>query len=532
MSTPSIPRNTHVGWIRAALAGLLSVCIGLAIGQLVASLRNKATSPVLAVGEAVIDRTPTPLKDWAIQHFGSNDKLVLLSSVTLGVLILAIVAGLLARRMLLLGAALLVVMLVVAGYAVLSRPYGSVGQLLPTVAAGVVGVIALVVLMALAGDATAAGLLQKVRALLPNASKNDGEGVRASRRSFIIGSTTTAVLAAIGAYSAQRINDAKSALGIKLPAARTPAPAIPVGLDTKVPGITPLRTPNGSFYRVDTELSTPTLDADSWELHIDGDVENPYKISYSDLIDMGLEEQNITITCVSNPVGGPYAGGATWRGVSTAKLLAKAKVRNPERPDLQVLSTSFDGFTISTPLGALTDNRGALLAVGMNGEPLPRAHGFPARLVTPGLYGMCGCTKWITRMTVTTFADKKAYWTQRGWGTAVKIKPTARIDVPGSLATVPAGKVTAGGIAWAQGEGVVKVQISLDNGPWTDAMMGPDVNVDYWRQWAYVIPNVKSGQHTLQARVIYGDNQQQSTTSAPVFPDGSSGIEQRVFLVS
>ncbi|WP_265446038.1 molybdopterin-dependent oxidoreductase [Flexivirga meconopsidis] len=497
--------------LRAGVIGLLSVGVGLAAGGVVAALGDPATSPVLAVGSEVIDRTPTPVKDWAIEHFGTHDKLILLSSVTVAVLIVAIASGLLARSRLLVGVAVQVLMLLVAGYAVLARPFAALSDLLPTVCAGVVSLAALVGLFRVtARPAGSAG---------------------ASRRTFVAATGGTAALATLGVVGGRAITSSRSAIDVKLPAADAPAPALPAGLDRTVPGVTPLRTPNSSFYRVDTELSVPNLSASDWELTIDGDVENPYTISYSELLRRPLTERNITITCVSNPVGGKYAGGATWRGVLLKDLLAEARVKEPNRPDLQVLSTSFNGFTISTPLGAMTDDRGAMLAIGMNGAPLPRAHGFPARLITPGLYGMLGCTKWVTKLTVTTYADRKAYWTKRGWTTEGEIKPTARIDVPAALASVKPGRVLIGGTAWAQRRGVVAVQVSIDGGPWTAASLGPDVNVDYWRQWYYAWETNKPGQHSVRARVIYGDNMIQTAARAGVFPSGSSGIEERVFLV-
>lgn len=500
--------------LRAALAGLLSVAAGLAIGQFAAALRDPATSPVLAVGSAVIDRTPTSLKDWAIRQFGTHDKLVLLSSVTVVVLIVAVLSGLAARRRVLLGIVIQLAMLAVAGWAVLNRPFARTADLIPTITAGVVSLAILVLLLWLDRQPS----LRRVP-------------TGASRRDFVVGSGVTAAAAAVGFGAAQRLNDSRSGVDVQIPAAADPAPDLPQGVQSKVPGVTPLRTPNSKFYRVDTELAVPSLDASRWSLRIDGEVEHPYEISYAELLRRPLVERNITITCVSNEVGGSYAGGATWRGVLTRDLLQPAGVKDPSRPDLQVLSTSFDGFTISTPLGALTDDRGALLAVAMNGEPLPRSHGFPARLITPGLYGMLGCTKWVTRLTVTTYAAKKAYWTERGWTTKGEIKPTARIDVPQSFGSVRAGRVVIGGTAWAQRRGVVGVQVSIDGGPWHDATMGPQVNVDYWRQWYYAWHATEKGTHNARARVIYGDHQVQTSRRAGVFPSGSSGIEERSFVV-
>lgn len=511
--------------VRAALAGLISVAVGLAAGQLVAALSDPATSPVLAVGSAVIDRTPTPLKDWAIRQFGTHDKLVLLSSVVAGVLIVALISGVVARRSLAVGAAIQVAMLVIAGYAVLERPFTRSSDLLPTIAAGIVSLLILVVLLWLDHQPT----LRRLVARTPIEHRINTIG--ASRRDFVIAAGVGTTTAVVGFLGAKQLTNSRAGVNVHIPAAAERAPSLPRGLDSSVPGVTPLRTPNTKFYRVDTELSVPNLDASRWSLQIDGDVENPYEISYAELLRRPLVERNITITCVSNEVGGGYAGGATWRGVLTRDLLKEARVKEPDRPDLQVLSTSFNGFTISTPLGALTDERDAMLAVAMNGKPLPRAHGFPARLVTPGLYGMLGCTKWVTKLTVTTYADKKAYWTERGWTTDGEIKPTARIDVPKSFASVKAGRVLIGGTAWAQRRGVVRVQVSIDGGSWQEATMGPEINVDYWRQWYFAWNTVRKGTHNVRARVVYGDDQLQTAKRAGVFPNGSSGIEEKSFVI-
>ncbi|WP_446664757.1 molybdopterin-dependent oxidoreductase [Flexivirga sp. B27] len=510
--------------VRAALAGLISVAVGLAAGQLVAALRDPATSPVLAVGSAVIDRTPTPLKDWAIRQFGTHDKLVLLSSVLAGVLVIAIVSGMIARRYVAIGVAIQLAMMAVAGYAVLDRPFARVSDLRPTLVAGMVSLLVLSALLWLDHQPTLRRLIARTPVERHNTSG-------ASRRAFVIGTGLGTTAAVVGFLGSKQLTDSRSGVNVRIPAPAERAPALPRGLDASIRGVTPLRTPNAKFYRVDTELSVPTLDASRWSLQIDGEVESPYEISYSELLRRPLVERNITITCVSNPVGGGYAGGATWRGVLTRDLLKAARVKDPDRPDLQVLSTSFNGFTISTPLGALTDGRGAMLAVAMNGQPLPRTHGFPARLVTPGLYGMLGCTKWVTRLTVTTYADRKAYWTERGWTTRGEIKPTARIDVPQSFASVKSGRVMVGGTAWAQRRGVVRVQVSIDDGRWQDATMGPEVNVDYWRQWYFAWDTSKKGTHSVRARVVYGYDRVQTAKRAGVFPSGSSGIEERTFVV-
>lgn len=504
--------------LRAVLAGVLAAAAAMGLAHLVAALLDPATSPVLVIGSAVIDRTPTPLKDWAIEHFGTNDKTVLLASVVAGTVLLAAISGLLARRRLAFGIAAQLLLVAVAAVVTLQRPTGSWTDLGPALVAAIIGPLSLWWLLRLGGPTT-----HPVR---PPSGYSSGTD---TRRSFLLGSGAVAAAAVGTAALGQKLSAATDPSSLALPKARNPLPALPSGLEKSYPQLTPLRTPNGGFYRVDTALAVPSLDRDDWTLTIDGDVDKPYTIGYRDLLEMDLVERDITMTCVSNEVGGGYVGAARWLGVRTRDLLQRAGVKHPELPQAQVFSTATDGFTISTPLGALLDSRDALLAIGMNGAPLPRTHGFPARLVTPGLYGMLGSTKWVTKMRVTTYGDAKAYWTQRGWTTNGPIKPSARIDTPQSLATVK-GRTVVGGVAWAQRHGVVKVQLKIDDDDWQDCTLGPDVGVDYWRQWVFVWERPSSGQHTLQARVVYGDDQVQSADRAPVFPSGSSGIQQLVVL--
>lgn len=235
----------------------------------------------------------------------------------------------------------------------------------------------------------------------------------------------------------------------------------------------------------------------------------------------------MTLNCVSNEVGGPYIGGARWLGVRTRDLLERAGVQAGAD---QVLSRSTDGFTVSTPVQALTDDRDALVAIGMNGKPLPAEHGFPARLITPGLYGYVGATKWLTQLTLTTYAQQASYWTQRGWSEKGPVKPSSRIDVPRPLARLQAGEIVVAGVAWAQRIGVAKVQVRIDGGDWRDTTMGPDAGIEFWRQWRYSW-RAGSGQHTLECRVIDDTGTPQVEQRATPFPDGASGLQSVVVNV-
>ncbi len=491
--------------------GVVSTLLGMAAAHLVAALTTPSSSPVLAVGSQVIDLTPTPMKEWAIRQFGSADKIILVGSVVLVVLVLAGVAGVLARRRLALGAGLLVALVALAAAAAVVQ--GSVSELLPSLVAAVTGVASL---WWLHGRACA------TRAAEPGRPREAGTG--ASRRGVLIAAGALAAAAAVLGGAGRLITNLRSGnVDIALPDPASPAGDFPEGLSGEFGEITPLRISNEDFYRVDTRLDTPVVDQDGWTLTIDGDVEREVTLSFDDLLEMDLIERDITLTCVSNSVGGEFVGGARWLGVRLTDLLDMAGVGDTAD---QIYSTDFDGMTISTPLDLATDGRDSMIAIGMNGEALPRAHGFPARMIVPGLYGFISATKWITRITLTTYAEKSAYWTDRDWATDAPIKVSTRIDTPNALQELPVGENIIGGVAWAQQKGGVdKVQVRIDGGAWQDAEMGPSVNNDYWRQWYYRWDATEGG-HSVAARAISGDGTTQTPARAMPFPEGASGIQE------
>jgi DMSO/TMAO reductase YedYZ molybdopterin-dependent catalytic subunit len=498
--------------------GVLATLAGVAAGHLVAALTEPSASPVLAVGSTVIDLTPTPLKEWAIAHFGTHDKTVLVGSVMVGVLLLAAVAVLLALRRLAYGVALLVALVAIPLAAALSRPGAAATDAVPSVVAGVVGVGVLVWLVRAAGSAPGSE-----RA----AAEHPADG---GRRGVLLAVGVTGLAAAAMGGAGRWITSYRTrTTAVDLPPAADPSPALARGLEGRVPGITPLRTPTGDFYRVDTRLVLPVVDLDGWTLTIDGDVDREVTFTFDDLLAMPLIERDITLTCVSNDVGGTYVGGARWLGVRLTDLLDRAGIGHT-RAD-QILSRDVDGMTISTPLEVATDGRDAMIAVGMNGRSLPQEHGFPARMVVPGLYGFVSACKWITRMTLTTYAEQEAYWTRRDWATDAPIKISSRIDTPRPLSTVDAGRTVIGGIAWAQHRGgIARVEVRVDGGSWQQARLGPDVGTDYWRQW-YLPWTAEPGQHTLAVRATAGDGTVQTAVRATPFPEGSSGIQQIVVNV-
>ena len=513
-------RLTYAGF------GVLSTVAGVAVGHLVAALTDPAASPVLAVGATVIDLTPTPLKEWAIARFGTHDKTILIGSVLLGVLVLAAVAGLLARRRFRYGAGLLVLLVAVAGAAALTRPTAGAADLIPSLAAAVAGVGALWWL-----DRLHRGADPAPHPAVDRPEGTSGNRSGSSRRGVLVATAAlTAAAAAMGGAGRWITSYRTRPAGVRLPAAADAAAELPAGLDDRVPGITPFRTPSSEFYRVDTRLTLPVVDLDGWSLTIDGDVDEEATFTFDDLLGMDLIERDITLTCVSNDVGGHYVGSARWLGVRLTDLLDRAGVAHTKAD--QLLSTDVDGMKISTPFDLATDGRDAMIAIGMNGEALPREHGFPARMVVPGLYGFISATKWITRITLTTYAEQDAYWTQRNWATDAPIKVSSRIDTPKPLSTIDAGRTVIGGVAWAQHRGgLEKVEVRIDGGAWQEARLGPSGGQDYWRQW-YLPWTAEPGQHSLAVRAGTGDGDTQTAARATPFPNGSSGVQEVVVTVS
>ncbi|MER7556878.1 molybdopterin-dependent oxidoreductase [Nocardioides sp. NPDC126508] len=505
-----------------AAVGVLAGVTGMSVAHLTAALLTPASSPALAVSTAVIDATPTPVKEWAVRELGSADKPVLIGSVLLVTIALAAAIGVVTRRRLWLGAGLIAGLVVLAGAAVVRQPLFQVTDLVPTVVALVLGPAVLVLLTrSLTAERTPTHPGEAP-------SESPGEGA-ATRRGLLIGFGALALVSAAAATGGQLIVRGRTALAdIMLPRVRDPLPALPAGLEEKHQGISRFVTRNRDFYRVDTKLSVPIVDQNSWSLTIDGDIEHELTFSYDDLRQRENVEHDITLTCVSNEVGGKLVGAARWTGVPLADLLEEAGVGKDAD---QILSTDVEGFTISTPLEAALDGRNAMIALGMNGEVLPRTHGFPARLVVPGLYGYVGATKWVTRLTLTRYDEATAYWTDRGWAIDAPIKLSSRIDTPQPLSNIAAGRTVIGGVAWAQHHGVAKVDVRIDGGRWQPAELGPDAGIDYWRQW-FLAWDAEPGSHQLAVRVTDRDGTVQSDERATPFPDGSSGIQEIVVTVA
>ncbi|WP_461187789.1 molybdopterin-dependent oxidoreductase [Arthrobacter sp. Z4-13] len=507
----------------AALAGVVAAAVVLAVAELVGAFFTARATPVVALGSTFIDFTPSWLKDFAIATFGTNDKTALFVGMGSTIAVLACVLGVVAYRRWALGVLGVLFMGAVIVASVVTRAGVGPVDAIPSLAGTLAGLAALRFLIV---------PLWKAKGWPDAPVEATADNPRPSRRRFFTAAGITAAAAGIAAtggrlLSAARSNIAQAREALQLPAPIKAAAAVPAGVQSPVPGLAPWVTPNGEFYRIDTALSVPEIDLDEWELRVHGLVEEEVRLTFQDLLDADLIEAHVTLTCVSNPVGGNLAGNAKWLGLPIREVLKRAK---PKDGADMVLSTSIDGFSASTPLEVLQDDRDAMLAIGMNGEPLPLEHGYPVRMVVPGLYGFVSATKWVVDLEVTRFADSKAYWTGRGWSERGPIKTMARVDVPKSFAKVPAGKVAVGGTAWAQTRGITKVEIQIDNADWVEAKLSTEASLVTWRQWSYEW-DAAPGPHYIKVRATDGSGEVQTDQRADPVPDGASGWQSVMVTV-
>lgn len=524
------PRWT--GPLTGLAAGAIAVCTGLLLAAVI-----EVSSPLDAVGSEFIDRTPKWLEIRAIEWFGSSDKDALRIGMIITIAALAAVVGALARRHRWFGPAGL----------------GAFGVLGAVVAAGRPDESAAAPLPALFGAVVGGGLLWYLSGII---AVNDGPREMPGRsripagwdrRRFLATTASATAIAAVATFSArrleeQRISDFEAGAPDTLPpvTAGTASPstssdgsapaggvvspiAEPVPASATVSPHTPFITPNDDFYLIDTALSLPRIDIASWRVSIGGMVSNPLSLSYDDLLARSMVQRTITITCVSNEVGGDLIGTATWQGVLLKDLLDEAGV-DPAAE--QVFGTSVDGWTCGFPVAAAVDGRDAMIAIGMNGEPLPLRHGFPARVIVPGLYGYVSATKWLDRIDLTTWDQAEGYWVPRGWSRDAPIKTQSRIDFPRRSDAVTAGTVTVAGIAWAQHRGVDKVEVRIDEGEWQLATLADDVSNDAWRQWSFPW-DAAAGDHRIQVRATDKTGATQTEEVARPDPDGATGYHTR-----
>ncbi len=567
MTPPSDTADEQARPVRAlagAVSGVLAAAVAMGAAQFAAGLGVPQSSPVLAVGQAAIDLTPPPVKDFAISTFGAHDKIVLLGGILVILAGYAAVVGMLAVRRLAFGMWGLAIFASIALAAALTRPTPTAGYVVPTLVGAAAGAVALTFLARAASrlgspldvlfpfdlhpeltdpaqpadSARPAGperspdpyVAEPIFRAGPAysftslAHPDDQAPSRwPARRRFLISSGAAAAVAAFGTLAGRNLIDehniSAARAAIRFPRPAVPAPPLPAGSNLKIPGLSSFITPDDSFYRVDTALLTPQVDPATWQLRIHGMVQREVTFTFADLLRLPLVEAYVTLTCVSNPVGGPYVGNAKWLGASLADLIRQAR---PLAGADQLLCTSIDGYTSGTPLQVVLDGRDALLAVAMNGTALPVVHGFPARMVVPGLYGYVSATKWVTDIEVTTFASAAGYWVQRGWSQQAPIKTESRIDVPAGGASLAPGLTPVAGVAWAQHKGIAAVEVRLNGGPWHEARLAAVPDIDTWRQWVWDWP-AAPGNYLIEARATDQTGYTQTATQAQPPPNGASG---------
>ena len=536
-----------------ALLGVVAAGFALASSELIAGLFVSAPSLIRTIGQRIIDITPAPLEDWAISTFGTNDKLVLIIGIVVVSLVIGALLGLLARN----------------------RPGPAAAGF---VAFGVVGFVVgltdplagstLTLIAAVVAAATGVAVLLGIRSLLRRSPSPAGAGATGSRRVFLTASAAAVAVAVgeviLGRYFANRTQTAVAGREqVTLPTASEPAPAtttepstdtaagtgtVAEAADTVEPttttvsvepsaepavegvadptsaqlapvdGVSELITPNDEFYVIDTALSVPRVDLETWTLSFTGLVDNPFSITYDELLAIPMVERYVTLCCVSNQVGGGLIGNAKWLGVPLRQLVEQAGVR-PE--GTQLIGRSVDEFTVGFPTAAVFDGREALVAVGMNGEPLPLRHGFPARLVVSGLYGFVSATKWLSEVEFAGWDDFDAYWIPRGWAKEAPIKTQSRIDTP-QRGAITAGPNVIAGVAWAQNRGVAKVEVRVGDGPWMEANLPEELSIDSWRQW-YLEYDFAPASYQISVRATDATGETQTAELAEPRPDGATG---------
>jgi DMSO/TMAO reductase YedYZ molybdopterin-dependent catalytic subunit len=503
------------------IAGVAAASVALGVAQLVGIPFGARADARTAIGSAVVDLTPGPIKEWAIQTLGSLDKLFLAITVLVVIAAIAAIAGTLETRRRFLGSAAIAAAGVLGCIAVLSRPGATALDTLPTVAGAACGVAALRLL---------------TRRFWPAPGGSEGRAGQdepdAGRRRFVVYGllgfgVASGVVGAVVTRLVHSVTADRNSFAFPRP--HTSAPPIPADVQPKGVDLPSFITPSADFYRVDTALIVPQLSHGDWRLRIHGMVDREATYGFDDLAHFGVVEMVTTLTCVSNPVGGQLISNGVWTGYRVADLLAAAGVHADAD---MALSTSIDGFTAGTPVEALTDDRNALVAVSLNGQPLPIEHGYPARLVVPGLYGYVSATKWVVDLELTRFDRATAYWTRQGWAPKAPIKTESRIDVPKAGQKVPMGPVVFGGVAWAQNRGVRAVEVRIDGGGWQPAQQGASYSNATWRLWSFPWQARSPGKHTISVRATDNTGATQTADRASPHPDGATGWHTLDFTVA
>ncbi|MFN0143048.1 MAG: molybdopterin-dependent oxidoreductase [Mycobacterium sp.] len=502
-------------------AGVAAAAVGVGVAELLATFFSPAADVRTSVGTAVVNLTPGPVKEWAIQTFGTSDKLFL------SVMVLAVIAAVAAitarweRSRIPLGSLAIAAGGAAGCAAVLARPGAGLADIVPTLA-GVACAIAVLRVL------TSGRIVDRVE---ESDATHDVDRVDGGRRLSLVTLGFTAAGLASGVLGAVLTRKVRSVSGdrdaLALPTPQNPPAPPPADVTPKGVALPSFITPNADFYRIDTALSVPQLSRADWRLRIHGMVDREVTYTFEDLKRFEPIQQTVTLTCVSNPVGGELISNATWIGYRVADLVREAGIASDAD---MALSTSIDGWTAGTPAQALTDDRDSMLAIGMNGVPLPVEHGYPARLVVPGLYGFVSATKWVVDLELTRFDRAEAYWTKLGWSAKAPIKTQSRVDVPRRGQRVAAGPTTFGGVAWAQYRGIKAVEVRIDDGPWQPAQLGAAYSDDTWRLWSFPW-NATPGAHTIAVRATDNTGAVQTGDQMGVIPDGATGWDTVSFEV-
>lgn len=505
----------------------------LGVAELVAGLVRRWKSPVEAVAEFVIDESPSSVTKFGIRVFGTNDKLALVIGVLVVLTIIGLVVGVLSRRRPVVGYVAFAGFGLVGAYAALQQPSAGLIDIVPALAAAATGAGVLTLLrrrLAALDPAAEVDHAEPAETVAAPALQTNRKNEPPSRRAFLVMSGVIVAGAGIAAVGGRRLKARFSAVesrqNLVLARPERALPAVPAQAAVDVEGMTPFITSNRDFYRIDTALTVPQVPVESWELKVTGMVDDELTLTFDDLVEVGLVEADVTLTCVSNRVGGDLVGNARWLGVPVERLLEMAGV--DDRAD-QLVGRSVDDYTCGFPIEAATDGRTCLVAVGMNGEPLPLEHGFPARLVTAGLYGYISATKWLTEIELTTFDAFDSYWVPRGYADRAPIKTQCRIDVPRTGELIPAGAGSIAGVAWAQTTGISKVEVRVDDGPWREAELADELSNETWRQWR-IDWDPEPGPRRILCRATDADGVLQPEERTEPLPDGASGWQSKLVV--
>jgi DMSO/TMAO reductase YedYZ molybdopterin-dependent catalytic subunit len=517
---------------RAVLAGAAGAGLALGITEFAAGLLDSVPSLIDAVAAQVIQVLPGDLLTWGIETFGESDRAVIGSVIAVVVLLVGGAAGLARRSGSTADSGLF------AAFALLGA-----GASLADVNTNFFVVLLVVAVAAGAGWWVMRWLVDSSLPASPSRSRrepagsdgparpragghpDDRPGVSLDRRAFLAAAGAVGGIAAVGvaggrALAGRSVATASGPVNVSLPPVADPLAPPPDAASLAVDGLSPLFVPNEDFYRIDTAVTgPPRVDLPTWTLRVHGQVRNEVTLDFEQLVDRGLIESDVTIACVSNEVGGGLVGNARWTGVPLAPLLEEAGVLPG---GTQLVGRAVDGFTVGFPTEVAMDGRDAMVAVAMNGEPLPVEHGFPARLIIPGLYGYVSATKWLSDIELTGWDDFDAYWVPRGWSKEGPIKTQSRIDTPTRSSSLAPGETVVAGVAWAPTRGISRVEVRVDDGDWVEARLAEALNDTTWVQWQLPV-TLDSGGHTLAVRATDGDGTTQSGEPVPEHPNGAEG---------